>query len=164
MLCTFHRWGGLVFIAYVFLNWRVIRILPHWMRYFLSLSVSDSIRDIKGVVYLELSFSLIGEIRLDLQDELFIANYLIFLDGEIYLASRDKILLGIILLPLLVGFSLICRMWAFPITHVISLWGERTGLSFWASFRDLGVSLGLPLLWACRVGLRAYFSNPISSP
>ena len=68
--CTFHRWGGLVFIAYVFPNWRVIRILPHWIGYFLPLSVSDSIRDIKGVVYLELSFSLIGEIRLDLQDEL----------------------------------------------------------------------------------------------
>ena len=83
MLRTFHRGGGLIFIAYVFPNWRVIRILPHWMRYFLPLSVSDSTRDIKGVVYLKLSFSLIGEIRLDLQNELFIANYLIFLYGEI---------------------------------------------------------------------------------
>ena len=62
MLRTFHQWGGLVFIAYVFPNWRVIRILPHWMRYFLPLLVSDSIRDIEGAVYLELSFSLIGEI------------------------------------------------------------------------------------------------------
>ena len=48
------------------------------MGYFLPLSVSDSIRNIEGAVYLELSFSLIGEIRLDLQDELFIANYLFF--------------------------------------------------------------------------------------
>ena len=48
----------------------VIRILSHWTRYFLSLSVSDSIRDIERVVYLELSFFLIGGIRLDPQDEL----------------------------------------------------------------------------------------------
>ena len=75
--------------------------------------------------------------------------------------SQDKMLLRIILLPLLVGFSLICRMWAFSITHVISLCGERTGLSFWAGARDLGVSLGLPLLWAGRVGLSAYFPNRI---
>ena len=52
-------------------------------------------------------------------------------------------------------------MWAFPTTHIIGLLGERTGLLFWASARGLGVSLGLPLLWAWRVGLRAYFSNPI---
>ena len=70
-------------------------------------------------------------------------------------------LLGIILLPLLARFSLICRMWAFPIIHVIDLWGEQTGLSFWAGARGLGVSLSLPLLWAWRVGLCAYFSNPI---
>ena len=76
MLHTFHRGDDLVFIAYVFPNLRVIRILPHWMGYFLPLSVLDSIRDIEGVVYLELSFSLIGEIRLVVQDELFIANYL----------------------------------------------------------------------------------------
>ena len=66
-----------------FPNWMVIRILPHLMGYFLPLSVSDSIRDIEGAVCLELSFSLIGEIRLDLRDELFIVNYLIFLAGEI---------------------------------------------------------------------------------
>ena len=73
-------------------------------------------------------------------------------------------LLGIILFPLSMGFSLICKMWAFPITHVIILWGERIGLSFWAGARNLSVSLGLPLLWALRVGLRAYFSNLISCP
>ena len=53
------------------------------MGYFLHLSVSDPIRDIEGAVYLELSFSLIDEIRLYLQDELFIVNYLIFLTREI---------------------------------------------------------------------------------
>ena len=70
-------------------------------------------------------------------------------------------LLGIILLPLLRGFSLIRRMWVFPLTHVISLCGERTELSFFAGVRDLGVSLDLSLLWAWRVGLHAYFSNHI---
>ena len=53
------------------------------MRYFLSLSTSDLIRDIEGAVYRELSFSLIGEIRFDLQDKLFIVNYPIFFAGEI---------------------------------------------------------------------------------
>ena len=46
MLRTFHRWGGLVFIVYVF---------PNWMRDFLFLSLSDLIRDIDGGVYCELS-------------------------------------------------------------------------------------------------------------
>ena len=40
-LRTFHRWGGLVYIVYVFPNWMVIRILSHWMGYFLPLSLSD---------------------------------------------------------------------------------------------------------------------------
>ena len=40
------------------------------MGYFLLLSVSDSIKDIERAVYLELSFFLIGGIRLDPQDEL----------------------------------------------------------------------------------------------
>ena len=48
----------------------VIMILSHWTGYFLPLSVSDSIRDIEIAVYLELSLSLIGGIRFDLQDEL----------------------------------------------------------------------------------------------
>ena len=70
-------------------------------------------------------------------------------------------LLGIILLPLLARFSLICRMWAFPTTHVIGLWGERTRLSFWAGAWGLGVSLGLPLPWALTSGPSRLFSNPI---
>ena len=53
-----------------FPSWMVIRILSHLTRYFLLLSVSDSIRDIERAVYLELSFFLISGIRLDLQDEL----------------------------------------------------------------------------------------------
>ena len=66
-------------------------------------------------------------------------------------------LLGIILFPLSMGFSLICRIWPFPIAHVIGLWGERTGPLFWAGARGLGVSLDAPRLWAWRVGLRAHF-------
>ena len=44
-------------------------------------------------------------------------NYLIFLIGEIYLDLQDNILLGIILFPLSMEFVLICRLWAFSITH-----------------------------------------------
>ena len=47
-------------------SWMVVRILSHWTGYFLPLSVSDSIRDIERAVYLELSLSLIGGIRLDM--------------------------------------------------------------------------------------------------
>ena len=48
----------------------MIRILSHWMGYFLPLLISDSIKDIESSVYLELSLSLIGGIPRDLQDEL----------------------------------------------------------------------------------------------
>ena len=77
-----------------------------------------------------------------------IGNYPTSLIGEFLFDLQDKQLLGIILLPLLARFSLICRMWVFPITHVIGLWGKQTRLSFWAGARGLIVSLGLPLLWA----------------
>ena len=50
-----------------FPSWMVIRILSHWMRYFLLLSVSGLI---DRALYLELSFFLIDGIRLDPQDEL----------------------------------------------------------------------------------------------
>ena len=53
-----------------FPNWMVIRTISHWTRYFLLLSVSDLIKDIERIVYLGLSFFLIGGIRVDLQDEL----------------------------------------------------------------------------------------------
>ena len=33
-------------------SWMVIRIHSHWMRYFLLLSVSDSVEDIERTVYL----------------------------------------------------------------------------------------------------------------
>ena len=61
-------------------------------------------------------------------------------------------------------FGLIYRIWAFQIVHVVGPWGEQTGLPFWADARGFGVSLGLPFPWAWRVGLRAYFLNPISCP
>ena len=61
---------------------------------------------------------------------------------------QDKMLLEIILLLLLTIFSLIYRMWAFQITHAIGLWGEQIELLFWVGARGLGVSLGVPLLWA----------------
>ena len=61
-------WPGIYSIS--FPSWMVIRILSHWTGYFLLLPVSDLIRDIERAVYLELSFFLIGGIRLDPQDEL----------------------------------------------------------------------------------------------
>ena len=85
------------------------------------------IRDNEGAVIENYPTSLIGEIRFDLQ---------------------DKLLLGIILLPLLVRFSLIYRIWAFQIGHAIGPWGERTGLPFWVGARGPGISLGLPFPWA----------------
>ena len=74
-------WSGIYSIC--FPSWMVIRILSHWTGYFLALSVSDSIRDIKRVVYLELSLSLISGIRLDLQDELLYRELSYFLAGGI---------------------------------------------------------------------------------
>ena len=62
------EWPGIYSIC--FPNLMVIRILSHWTGYFLLLSISDSIRDIERAVYLELSLSLIGGIRLDLQDKM----------------------------------------------------------------------------------------------
>ena len=61
-------WPGIYSIC--FPSWMVIRILSHWTGYFLLLSVPDLIRDIERAVCLELSFFLIGGIRLDPQDEL----------------------------------------------------------------------------------------------
>ena len=61
------------------------------------------LRDNKGAVIEDYPTSLIGEIRFDLQ---------------------DKLLLGIILLPILVRFSLIYGTWAFQIVHAIGSLGE----------------------------------------
>ena len=61
-------WSGIYSIC--FPSWMVIRILSHLTGYFMLLSVSDLIRDIERAVYLELSFFLIGGIRLDPEDEL----------------------------------------------------------------------------------------------
>ena len=61
-------WPGIYSIC--FPSGMMIRILSHLMGYFLLLSVSNLIRDIERAIYLELSFFLIGGIRLDPQDEL----------------------------------------------------------------------------------------------
>ena len=61
-------WPGIYSIC--FPNWMMIMILSHWTGYFLLLSVSDLIKDIDRVVYLESSSFLIGGIWLDSPDEL----------------------------------------------------------------------------------------------
>ena len=48
--------------------------------------------------------------------------------------------------------------------QAVGPWDEQIGLSFWAGAKGSGILLGLPFPWAWRVGLRAYFSNPISCP
>ena len=58
-------WYGIYSIC--FPSCMVIKILSYWTGYFLLLSVSDLI---DRAVYLELSFFIIGGIRLDPQDEL----------------------------------------------------------------------------------------------
>ena len=73
-------------------------------------------------------------------------------------------LLGIILFPLSMGFSLICRMWAFSIIHNRPLGSSGLGLRFGLEAKGLGASSGALLLWAWQVGLHAHFSNPISCP
>ena len=77
-----------------------------------------------------------------------IENYPTSLICEVQFDLQDKLLLGIILLPLLMRFGLIYRIWAFQIVRAISPWGERTGLPFRAGARGSGVSLGLPFSWA----------------
>ena len=87
-------------------------------------------------------------------------NYLIFLAGEIYLDLQDNMLLGNILFPLSVGFSSICRMWAFSITHKRPLgradWAFILGWHQWPE-----CSNGRASFLGFASGLRAHFSNPI---
>ena len=69
-------------------------------------------------------------------------------------------LLRIILLPSLTRFSLICRMWAFPITHVIGLWGERTGLLVLSWRQGLGYVVGLASFLGLASGPACLFFKP----
>ena len=81
--------------------------------------------------------------------------------GLIY---RISSYLGIILLPLMMIFGLIYRTWAFQAVRAIGPWGKRTGLWFWICAGGPGVSMSFPFSWAWRVGLSAYFLNPITCP
>ena len=94
---------------------------------FYALIVIRLIRDNYGAVIKYYSTSLIDEIWFDL---------------------RDKQLLGIILLPLMMRFGLIYRIWAFQVVRAIGPWGERTRLTFWASTRGASVSMSLLFSWA----------------
>ena len=69
-LRTFHRWGGLVFIAHVSPNWMVTRIFFPLDGIFSAFIVIGLIRDNEGEVNMYYPSSLIGEIRFDLQDKL----------------------------------------------------------------------------------------------
>ena len=88
-LCTFYRWGGLVFIVYVF-------------------SQLDGDKD---SLLLDWGFSFFIAIRLIRDNwKTVIGNYPTSLIGEIWFYLQDKQLLKIILLPLLMRFGLIYRI------------------------------------------------------
>ena len=80
-----------------------------------------------------------------------IENYPTSLIGEIWFDLQDKQLLRIILLPLLVRFSLIYRIWALVL-----------GLYLGDVINGLLLVLGPFLIsfWACVLGLRAYYFKP----
>ena len=86
-------------------------------------------------------------------EEVVIENYLTSLIGEIRFDLQDKLLLGIILLPLLMIYSLIYWIWVFQIVHATGPWGERTDSHFrpepwdWAFYWTY-LFLGLGK-WAC---------------
>ena len=94
---------------------------------FYGLIAIGLIRDNEGAVIEDYSTPHIGEIRFDLQ---------------------DKLLLGIILTPLPVRFSLIYGTWTFQIVQAICPWGARARLPFWTGARSPGVSPGLLFPWA----------------
>ena len=60
-------------------SWMLIKIRSHLMRYFLSLSVSDLVKDIERAVYLGKSSFLIGGSGLICLMSCYIVNYLISL-------------------------------------------------------------------------------------
>ena len=91
-------------------------------------------------------------------------SYSTSLIGEIWFDLLDKSLLGIILLPLLMRFGLICKTWAFQIIHAIGSWGERIGLPSWAGARAPGAYRACLFLGLWRVGLRAYFQTLSVAP
>ena len=80
-----------------------------------------------------------------------IGNYSTSLIGEIWFELQDKQLLGIILLPLLVRFCLIYRVWALVL-----------GLYLGDVIKGLLLVLGPFLIpfWACVLGLRTYYFKP----
>ena len=80
--------------------------------------------------------------------EAIIENYPTSLICEIWFDLQDKQLLGIILLPLMMRFGLIYRIWAFQAVRAIGPWGDRTGLLLWAGARSPDVSMSLPFSWA----------------
>ena len=64
-----------------------------------------------------------------------IVNYLTFLFGKIYFDLLDSISLGIILFPLSISLGLICRTWAFLITH-----NRPLGRADWAFILHSGLA------------------------
>ena len=87
-------------------------ILSYYMRYFVDIGFDYGYRKCSSI-WNYLYPLLVGSRLMSCN----IMNYLTFLTGKIYLDLLENILLEIILFPLSIRFSLICRMWAFSIIH-----------------------------------------------
>ena len=112
----------------------------------------------KDSLLLDEGFSFLIAVRLIRDNwKAVIENYPTSLICEILFYLQDKQLLGIILLSLLVKFGLIYRIWALVLG--LYLRDVIKGLLL-----VLGLLLLIPRLGIGRVGLRAYFLNPISCP
>ena len=88
-----------------------------------------------------------------------ICYYFPFFIDEISLDWQDNILF--IIFSVLAELNLICRIWAFPVIQGRPLGPSGLGPRFALAPRGLDISWGAPRLWACQVGRRAHFSNPI---
>ena len=110
----------------------------------------------KDSLLLDGGFSFLITVRL-IRDNLkaVIGNYPTSLIGEICFDLQDKQLLGFILLPLLVRFGLIYRIWALVL-----------GLYLGDVIKGLFLVLGPFLIpfWACVLDLRTYYFKPHQLP
>ena len=112
----------------------------------------------KDSLLLDGGFSFIIAVRLIRDNwKAVIEHYPTSLIGEIWFDLHDKQLLWIILLPLLVKFGLIYRIW----TLVLGLY---LGDVIKGLLLILGPLLLILRLGLGRVGLHAYFLNPINCP
>ena len=100
-----------------------VYLSPMWWPGIYSVCFSQLDGD-KDFLLLDGGFSFLIDVRLIRDNwKVVIGNYPTSLIGEIWFDLQDKQLLGIILLPLLVRFGLIYRIWALLDVRVTGPWG-----------------------------------------